>query len=238
MRKVAIAMISSLLISGCAAFQSNPPPTIHPTRVTPGPIAKSKDTASVNLNNPFKSKADEELFWKIMNGEIDNPEVKKVEDTPFYTIAIGLRILLSCQSTDDKLRTEIITGLLGNVPQLFMSEETIAKVTANLSGENMMERLQALHFIFALQAKGANIINYVLNDKEHMLPFFKNEMAACEETKKATPNGKTFKPAPPATNSSPGKVKSPKPKSNKHSEPTPPAPAPVPEPRSCPTQSF
>ncbi len=242
MRHSVLVFITSLFISSCALLESKPPPTIHPTRVTPAP---SKSKLIDDVKNPFQSKAEEALFWKVLSGEFSNEEVPKIKDLPIFKIAIQMRMLLSCQFTDPQLRSGAIRALTDGLAHSLMNSESREAVANDLSGEEMINRWKAMHFIFEKQSKGTAIIYYALNDKEHLFEFFKKENAKCEVLKKDSPENKIFKPAPPATSSPPSKLKAPKPKSNKHPEIAPPAPAPnshsesrTTEPRSCPTQSF
>lgn len=218
MKKMSLILLSALIISACAALESKPPPTIHPARVTPAAPLKKKMLDEVP--NPFESKAEEELFWKALSGELTDEDVAKIKDAPKFKMAMAMRLLLSCLFTDNELRGAMINALTGNLARLQMNDETIAKVTEDLSGEEMKNRWGAMHFIFEMQSKGTAIIYYVLNDEEHLLEFFKKETAKCEMMKKTAPDGKPFKPAPPATSAPPDKSQSSK-KHNKNLAPSP-----------------
>lgn len=207
MHKVAIVLISSLFISACAALESNPPPpTIHQVRVTPAP---SKNKQLDNTPYPFQSKDEEALFWKVLSGEFSNEEVPTIKNLPIFKIAIQMRMLLSCQFTDDKLRTGAIQMLTDTLAYSLMNEESRVAAARDLSGEDMVNRWKAMHFIFEKQSKGIAIIYYALNDKEHLLEFFKKENTKCEILKKGKPDQKSFKPAPPSTSSPPIKLNTP-----------------------------
>lgn len=199
MNKIALLLFASLMISACAAFNPNPPPTIHPARVTPAAPLKKKLLDEVP--NPFQSKAEEALFWKVMDGEATDAEIAPIKDTPGFKIAIAMRILISCQSTDQQLRGAMMQMLTAHIARIYMTDETHAAVLNDLVSDEMKNRWKALHFTFEQQAKGTAIIWYILNDEENLIAFFKKEAVKCEALKKATPDGKSFKPAPPATSS-------------------------------------
>ena len=171
MRHSVLVLIASLFISSCALLESNPPPpTIHSTRVTPAP---SKSKLIEDVKNPFQSKAEETLFWKVLSGEFTKEEVPAIKNLPIFKIAIQMRMLLSCQFTDDKLRTGAIQMLTDNLAFSLMNEESRVATAKDLAGQDMVNRWKAMHFIFDKQSKGTTVIYYALNDKERLMTFFK-----------------------------------------------------------------
>ena len=191
MRNITFILLSTLAIS-CAGQTK--------TTKSPGKLKNSKP-AIINITNPeritspFKTQADEEMFWKIMNQEVD---LEKIELSPSNKIAIILMTALS-YDVPDIIRVQAFNVLMAKSSQM-MDQATKANVERAFDSDNILHRVTALRLIFEYDVDALAILRHVLNDGARITDFIVKQEAKVKKTPDAPPN---FKSAPPATSPAP-----------------------------------
>lgn len=202
MHKTAILLCSLLFATACA--NTTPAPRlIHPEKSPVAAAAKATPTTALSndnlsrLPNPFKSKTDEEMFWKVMNGEVD---AKSIAMTDELQIALILRIMLS-SLTPEQMRMQVTQMLVCRTPIYYPSEEDLHQMSEDLVSGDFPRRWHSLHFLFESSIKTTNLVRYVLGDIARMKDFALKDAKAKAEA----PPEQTAPSADPATPATPAK---------------------------------
>ncbi len=190
MKKTTLVLISALSLAACATakpieVKGSPKPEV----AAPDPLQiKPSLPASLATNpypNPFKNQTEEDLFWKVMNGEVDN----LTEDAPpLVNIAVLLRVAMSPRYEDDARTKALI--MLTNLAIFYIPSQNLAEMDFNLLNTDPVVSWNALRIVSNLNFNALAIVNYVLNDDKNMSQWLANETAAIKKMQ-TSPKEKT-----------------------------------------------
>lgn len=137
-------------------------------------------TVSAEQQSPFHSSADEVMFWKIMNDEVDVSQLKR---TPEMRLAVVLRACLS-DKLPVQLRMQILQSLLASKFSADLDQPGLEALFSQFTNDKVEMRLAAMKTIASKDAAMANMLRYVLSDTAHLKEF----AAKNKSTAPATPS--------------------------------------------------
>ncbi len=185
MHKTAFIILSTLTL-GCAG-------QAKVTKST-DKIENSKPL-TINITNPeriaspFKNEADEEMFWKIMNNEVD---LEKIDPKPSNKIAVILMMALSYE-VPDMIRVQAFNALMAKSSQM-MDQSTKETVEKAFDSDNLAQRIGALRLIFEYDVDALNILRHVLKDAARLGDFVEKQEAKVKATTSTPPQNQNRNP--------------------------------------------
>lgn len=166
MQKVAIILISSLLISACAGTR----PAVKADLSKP----KVAEAVTPKAVTPFASEAEEAYFWQVVNGEV---ALDAHDRNMPLSVKLGMLLHMALSpAVDAETRTQAAVMLLQSAPLGFKVEQNQILDEAFLS-DNLIDRVSSLRHTFKMNEHTLAIINYALNNEPQMKAFMAKQRA-------------------------------------------------------------